>query len=301
MPGQSRRMTADVTESLDQRLREEAALRRVAMLIAEEVPPDAVFEAVAAEAGRLLAPAQVQIARVDDLADLDGTIARIARQAGADHVVGVPVVTGGTPWGALVAVWPAAAEPAAPEAAEPAAPEAAERLADFSHLLACAISNAQARDELRGLAESQGALRRVATLVAQGAEPKTVFTAVAVEAARMLGVGAVSLISYDANTGMLTKIFGTHGQRAAVPDGGQWSLADGPEAALVVQTGRRGSTTGPSFPGRSRPGTWPRASARRSPRRSSSTARCGVSSRPSAKPTRSFRPGRRRGSLTSPA
>lgn len=230
MTDQGLRMSADVAERLEQRLREEAALRRVAMLTAEEVPPDAVLEAVAAEAGRLLAPARVQIARVDDPADVDGTIARIAREAGTDHVIGVPVVTGGTPWGALVAVWPAAAEPAAPEATA--------RLADFSHLLACAISNAQARDELRRLAESQGALRRVATLVAQGAEPKTVFTVVAVEAARMLGVGAVSLISYDADTGMLTKIFGTHGQRAAVPDGGQWSLADGPEAALVVQTGR---------------------------------------------------------------
>lgn len=230
MTDQSLRMSADVAERLEQRLREEAALRRVAMLTAEEVPPDAVLEAVAAEVGRLLAPARVQIARVDDPADVDGTIARIAREAGTDHVIGVPVVTGGTPWGALVAVWPAAAEPAAPEATA--------RLADFSHLLACAISNAQARDELRRLAESQGALRRVATLVAQGAEPKTVFTVVAVEAARMLGVGAVSLISYDADTGMLTKIFGTHGQRAAVPDGGQWSLADGPEAALVVQTGR---------------------------------------------------------------
>ena len=93
-------------------------------------------------------------------------------------------------------------------------------------------------DQLRDLAEQQAALRRVATLVAQGAEPKVVFTAVAVEASRILGVGAVGLASYDADTEMFTKIFGTHGQRSAVPDGATWPVAECPEGALAVRTGR---------------------------------------------------------------
>jgi signal transduction histidine kinase len=112
------------------------------------------------------------------------------------------------------------------------------RLADYTQLMATAIANVQVRDELRSLAEEQGALRRVATLVAQGAEPKAVFAAVAVEAARLLGVGAVSLISYDADAQMFTKIFGTHGQRSPVPDGTTWPVDDCPEGALVVKTGR---------------------------------------------------------------
>jgi signal transduction histidine kinase/DNA-binding NarL/FixJ family response regulator len=98
--------------------------------------------------------------------------------------------------------------------------------------------NQLARNELRALAESQGALRRIATLVAQGAEPQAVFAAVAVEAAGLLGVGAVSLISYDADAGMFTKLYGTHGQRAAVPDGGQWPVRDAPEGEMIIETGQ---------------------------------------------------------------
>jgi hypothetical protein len=58
--------------------------------------------------------------------------------------------------------------------------------------MASAIANAQARDELRGLAERQGAaLRRVATLVAQQATLPAIFNAVAGEASRALGVQRV--------------------------------------------------------------------------------------------------------------
>src|ERR1035441_2379990 len=97
---QSPRMSAETTEALNQVLREEAALRRVAMLVADEAPQAAVFEAVSAEASGLLARAQVQIARVDDPAELDKTIAQIAREAGTDCAIGVPIVVGGTTWGA---------------------------------------------------------------------------------------------------------------------------------------------------------------------------------------------------------
>jgi signal transduction histidine kinase len=229
MSRQSLRTSAETTESLTQVLGEEAALRRVAMLVAEQAPQAAVFEAVAAEASGLLAPAQVQIARVDDPAELDTTIARIARAAGTDCAIGVAIVVGGTTWGALVAV---------STTSEPLATGSAGRLANFSQLVASAIASAQAREELRGLAEQQGALRRIATLVAQGAEPQAVFTAVAVEAARILGVGAVALLSYDANSGMFTKIFGTHRDRAAAPDGARCLVEECPYGALVLATGR---------------------------------------------------------------
>jgi signal transduction histidine kinase len=107
------------------------------------------------------------------------------------------------------------------------------RLADFTHLMATAISSVQ----LRGLAESQGALRRVATLVAKGAEPEEVFAAVAVEASRILGVGAVSVMSYDAEAEIFTKIFGTHGDRACVPDGEPVLPEDCPEGTIILETG----------------------------------------------------------------
>jgi signal transduction histidine kinase len=60
--------------------------------------------------------------------------------------------------------------------------------------MASALSNTQARDKLRGLAEQQGAaLRRVATLVAQQASPSTLFKAVAREASDALGVPRVDV------------------------------------------------------------------------------------------------------------
>jgi signal transduction histidine kinase/Flp pilus assembly pilin Flp len=222
-------MSAETAGSPDQVLREEAALRRVAMLVAEKAPQPAVFEAVTVEASGLLTSAQVQIAPVDDPAELDNTIAQIARAAGTDCAISVPIVVGETTWGALVAV---------STTAEPLAPGSAARLAGFSQLMASAIASEQAREELRGLAEQQGALRRIATLVAEGAEPKAVFTAVAVEAARILGVGAVALLSYDANSGMFTKIFGTHRDRSAAPDGTRCHVWECPYGALVLATGR---------------------------------------------------------------
>jgi len=256
---------------------QQAALRRVATLVAEGEEPEQIFQTIAAEASLIVGVPAIglirydadskvltyiaathghraampaggqcpldssplgtlivqtgQPARVDDWSRLPGPIAARHREEGFGPAVGAPVVVDDALWG-YVGAYTNAGEilPADCEA----------RLIDVTRLMAMAISNARARHELRGLAESQGALRRVATLVAQGAEPKTVFSAVAVEAARILGVGAVSLISYDAATEMFTKIFGTHGDRSAVPDGQTWPLADCPEGALVLKTGRPG-------------------------------------------------------------
>src|ERR1700722_8281053 len=98
MSRQSPRMSAETAETLNQVLREEAALRRIATLVAEKAPQSAVFEAVTVEASGLLTSAQVQIAPVADPAELDKTIAQIARAAGTDCAIGVPIVVGETTW-----------------------------------------------------------------------------------------------------------------------------------------------------------------------------------------------------------
>lgn len=169
-----------------------------------------------------------QPARIEDWTPISGPIAprHVGQRFG--QAVGAPIVVDGVIWGFIGA---------SGEVGEMLPLECEARLSDFAQLMAIAIANAQAREKLRDLVESQGALRRVATLVAQGAEPKNVFAAVAVEAARILGVDAVSLISYDPGTRMFTKIYGTHGQRASVPDGGRWSLENCPEGALILETG----------------------------------------------------------------
>jgi PAS domain S-box-containing protein len=53
------------------------------------------------------------------------------------------------------------------------------------------------RDELRELAEEQAALRRVATLVAEGAPPSAVLDTVAGETERALGADAAMLLRYE--------------------------------------------------------------------------------------------------------
>jgi two-component system, NarL family, nitrate/nitrite response regulator NarL len=61
--------------------------------------------------------------------------------------------------------------------------------------------NQLAREELRALAEQQGALRRVATLVAQGTGPERLFDVIAEEASRLLGVAAINLGEYHRTPG----------------------------------------------------------------------------------------------------
>jgi signal transduction histidine kinase len=79
---------------------------------------------------------------------------------------------------------------------EPLPASTEERLRDFTELLAVAIANSEARDDLRRLADEQDALRRVATLVAQGADPDSVFAAVCEETARLMGTSSVNLAHF---------------------------------------------------------------------------------------------------------
>jgi hypothetical protein len=69
-------------------------------------------------------------------------------------------------------------------------PGTENRLHDFIELLATAISNYDARAELRMLADEQAALRRVATLVAEGTSVENLCAAVWEEVGRLLDVPA---------------------------------------------------------------------------------------------------------------
>jgi signal transduction histidine kinase len=126
-----------------------------------------------------------QPARVDDWTKIPGELAARHRAEGFGQAVAAPIIVDGAIWGHIAAYG---------EANEILPPGCEMRLADYTHLMASAISNAQARDELRRLAEQQGAaLRRVATLVAQQASPSTIFNAVAKEASQALRVPRVDV------------------------------------------------------------------------------------------------------------
>jgi signal transduction histidine kinase len=224
---------AQAREELRRTADEQAALRRVATLVARAAPPAEVFAAVAQEVGRLFAVEGELVrydpgvtvtvlgswnatgdavvvgtrlplgghnvstlvfetgrpARIDKyLADDSSPVTAAARSVGGLGAVGAPVVVAGRLWGAAIVVMPRDEElPADTE----------ERLADFAELVATAIANTEARDELRQVADEQTALRRVATLVARAAPPSAVLATVAEEVGRLLSVDHAYVTRYD--------------------------------------------------------------------------------------------------------
>ena len=183
-------------------------------------------------------------ARIDDYSELGGPVAAAARASGWNSGVGVPIVVDGSVWG-MVAVGRRQRREALPSFAgrytgtlvvsTESAQEIETRLAAFTELVATAISKAQANDDLRRLAEEQKALRRVATLVAEGALPDEIFDAVAQEVATILGLPLVEMARYERDgTGTVIGAFGDH----PFPVGSNWTL-DGPSVmAAVLRTGR---------------------------------------------------------------
>jgi signal transduction histidine kinase len=254
---------------------EQAALRRVATLVARGAPPEEVFAAVAEEVGRLLRadftfigrsdpdgtianvggwnrtgdPVEVgtryslggqnvttlvletgRPARMDSYANASGAAAAAARTWGAHSAAGAPITVEGRLWGLMTV---------ASTGEEPLPVGTEERLAAFTELVATAIANAQARMELRGFAEEQAALRRVATLVARAAPPEEVFAAVTAEVGRVLSTDVAGMSRYDSD-GATTVVGVWTSTGAALPVPGSTRLSPGGRnvTTLVFETGR---------------------------------------------------------------
>jgi len=230
-PGQARlRRLAD----------EQAALRRVATLVAGGARPAEVFTAVADELGHLIGAEATFVTRVDHLSgergELQGHITvvgsygrvsdqvpvgfRIKLQPGMIHTaalqtgrparingerlatgpfgaivgelglraaVATPIMVGGRRWGVTVAATSREDFPSGTES----------RMADFMELAATAVANAKAEEELRELAGTQAALRRLAVLVARGEPPEAVFAAATREVRRHFGGGIARMVRYE--------------------------------------------------------------------------------------------------------
>jgi signal transduction histidine kinase len=163
-------------------------------------------------------------ARIDTYEGVPGTIAARLRAAGARAGYGAPIVVDGRIWGAMTAVQTTAAP----------ADDAEDRLANFTELIAIAISNAQARDDLGHLAAEQASLRRVATLVARGSAGDELFSVVAAEVQRLFDVPAVAINRYEQRS---VVVVGSAGD-PFIPLGGSYPL-DGPSvSARVLDSGR---------------------------------------------------------------
>src|SRR4029077_7718304 len=110
-----------------------------------------------------------------------------------------------------------------------------ERLAAFTDLVATALANAQAHDEVRWFGEEQAALGRVAPLVAAGAPPEQCFTAVVDEVSSLVGLERIEFVRYDGDTtGTVIAASGGH----PFPAARTWSLEDPSVRATVARTSR---------------------------------------------------------------
>jgi signal transduction histidine kinase len=166
-------------------------------------------------------------ARIDDYADASGEAADIARKAGVRSGVGVPISVEGRLWGVMSVM---------STREEPLPADTELRLAGFTELVATAIANAQARVELRGFADTQSALRRLATLVARGEPPEAVFAAATREARRHFGGGTARMIRFEPD-GTET-LLANQGTESHVRVGERW---DGyPPTGLTVTVRRTG-------------------------------------------------------------
>ncbi|MDT4904732.1 MAG: hypothetical protein QOH52_2748, partial [Pseudonocardiales bacterium] len=91
---------------------------------------------------------------------------------------------------------------------------------------------------LRQLAEEQAALRRVATLVAGGALPAEVFTAVAEEIRRLLGADNAGVGRFEPDGTAVIVVSGVGADPVNLPVGMRLELRDYLPAAMVWGTGR---------------------------------------------------------------
>lgn len=228
---------------LERMVDEHQALRRVAATVAGDVSPEAVFQIVASEVGHLFDSSFAIIRRYEpggkvrdvamwtnskqpypplsreavvlegrnlstmvfetgEIAQIDGYDATAgapgapAIAAGVRSAVGAPIKVHGRLWGVMISSCKGGA---------PVTTEVGRRLKAFTELVATAIANAEARDELGRLAEAQSALRRVATLVARSGTPADVFSAVAQEVRDLLAADIAVIVRFEA-TGDATQV-----------------------------------------------------------------------------------------------
>jgi signal transduction histidine kinase len=250
-----------------------SALRRVATLVAEGVRPQDLFAVVAEEVARVVGVPRVSVvryerdgtatecagfwpdrpqgpvdkrwplegtnilqlvrtssgpARIDDLSRLRGEVADAVRNARIRSIVAVPVVVAGCPWGAMVV---------STNAQDPLPPSTGARLAEFTELLATAIENAESREALGRLADEQAALRRMATLVAQGVPPSEMFDAVCEEVSHLLGSDTAAVVRFEHDPPAIV-VVGVGKAIAGIPIGTRSELDDALASSEVYRTRR---------------------------------------------------------------
>jgi signal transduction histidine kinase len=213
---------------------EQAALRRVATLVAEGVGETELISAVTYEIGRLFDAQRAATMRWEgdtirvigdwneDVGEMTGTgrtytyggdtiTARVVEQRGPARINSIEDLTSefararweqlginatiGAPIFVAGEIWGLVT--ASRVRPEPFPDGAEHRLGDFASLVALAIANADARRETAALVAEQTALRRVATLIAAGRSQEEVLSAVSAEVGAIFDATTVSLVRWE--------------------------------------------------------------------------------------------------------
>ncbi len=256
---------AQANDDLRRLVRQQAALTRVATIVAEGVPAAELFAALTHEAVHALEVPAVSLVRYEadrstfvlaslnapdfpvggrlplDGRSLSARVLETGRPARAESKlrseVGVPIVVDGEVWGLIRA---AATGP------EPLRADIEASLRDFTELVATAISKTESREGLRRVLAEQAALRSVATLVAEGAAPAEVFSSVAQEVARILDVSAVSVVRFESDT---WSVVVASVNDPGFPVGSRWPLQGPSLNATVFKTGKPAQIDYSELPG----------------------------------------------------
>jgi signal transduction histidine kinase len=166
--------------------------------------------------------------RVNGESLANGPFGPIVGKLGVHAAIATPIVVEGRYWGVTVAATSREDFPAGTES----------RMADFMELAATAVANAQADQELRELADTQAALRRLAMLIARGEPPEAIFAAATREALRHFGNGTARMIRYEPDgTATLVANEGTTGPHVRVGERWEGYPLTGLTAA-VLRTGQ---------------------------------------------------------------
>jgi PAS domain S-box-containing protein len=251
---------------------EQAALRRVATLVAHEEPQAEVFKAIAEEIGQLLGTQEIRMVRYEDEYAVvvaawgeaeeafpvgsrqplggDSAASRVLREGRPSRMADYSAATGSVTESAhALGIRSAVACPIVVGGrtwgamvvvtydAEPFPPETQTQIAQFSDLVATAIANTEARAQVERLGEEQTALRRVATLVARGIPPEELFAAVTEEVGRMLGTHLAGMARYNSDdTLTMLATWADEGEHPLVA--GPWPLEGGDLASEIWKTRR---------------------------------------------------------------
>jgi signal transduction histidine kinase len=175
-------------------------------------------------------------ARVESIDDLHTDFAKERwAELGIQASIGAPILVDGRIWGVITA--------SRTTIDDPFEPGAEHRLGDFAALVAQAIANSEARQEVSALAEEQAALRRVATLVAGGRSREEVLDAALREVGKVFTAQAAYVVCWEGVYDEVVVLGGwTDGTETPLPTQSRYHPEPGGATLTVLETGFAGRT-----------------------------------------------------------